>query len=46
MISFFSEDDLITIELPLEYKLAPVIFSNSFKFLLNSPATPSSKSFS
>ena len=35
--------DLIKIELPLEYKFDPVIFSNSFKFLLNSPTTPISK---
>ena len=45
-ISFFSGLDLIRIELPLEYKLVSVIFSNSFKFLLNSPTTPIKSSLS
>ncbi len=35
--------DLIKIEFPLEYKLQFVIFSNSCKFLLNSPTTPINK---
>ena len=43
IFSFFSGVDLIKIEFPLEYKLQFVIFSNSCKFLLNSPTTPINK---
>ena len=46
MNKYKDEFDLINIELPLEYKLDLVIFSNSFKFLLNSPTTPINKSLS
>ena len=41
---FFSGSLFTKIEFPLEYKLVFVIFSSSFKLLLNSPATPSNKS--
>ena len=44
--SFCSGVDLIIIEFPLEYKLVLVIFSSSFRFSLNSPTTPISKSLS
>ena len=46
IIKFCSGEDLIKIEFPLEYKLDPVIFSSSLRFLLNSPTTPINKSLS
>ncbi len=45
-ISFCFGVDFIKIELPLECRLVLVIFSSSFKFLLNSPTTPINKSLS